>query len=95
MTERKAIHATLGLDSNASEFRSMPSPEVDAAWDRVTQTYLYPMTKKDVSKMGNDRDYAVLMPEEMESGEGHYAGFSDVEHKIHCLDVLRKDIYSD
>lgn len=95
MAERKAIHATLGLGPNTSEFRGKPSPEVDAAWDRVTQTYLYPMTKQDVLKMGNDPEYAVLMPEAMGFGEGHYAGFMDVEHKIHCLDVLRKDIYSD
>ncbi|KAA8626287.1 repeatdomain containing protein [Pyrenophora tritici-repentis] len=95
MAEHKAIYATLGLGPNASEFRGKPSPEVDAAWDRVTQTYLYPMTKEEVIKMGNDPEYAVLMPEEMGFGKGHYAGFADVEHKIHCLDVLRKEIYSD
>lgn len=66
MAEHKDIHATIGLGPNASEFRGKPNPEVDTAWDRVKRTYLYPMTKEEVFKMGNDPECVVLMPEDLE-----------------------------
>ncbi|KNG50022.1 tat pathway signal sequence protein [Stemphylium lycopersici] len=95
MADYEAIHATIGLGPNASEFRGKPNPEVDTAWVCVKRTYLYPMTKEEVLKMGNDPECVVLMPEEMGFGKGHHAGFTDVEQNINCLDVLRKQIYSD
>lgn len=43
--------------------------------------------------MGKDPEYTPLMPEEFGFGQDMHAGFMDVFHKIHCLDVLRREAH--
>lgn len=88
-------NATLPLESLHSKYRGSPSPEVDAAWEHITTTHLFPLSREEVIKMGKDPDYTVLMPEEFGFGAGMHAGFMDVFHNIHCLDFLRREAYSD
>ncbi|KAL0933505.1 uncharacterized protein CTRU02_212468 [Colletotrichum truncatum] len=94
ISPRLSINSSLEPGLTPSIYRQAPSPEVDAAWSRVTSTHLFPMRKEEVVKMGKDPNYVALMPEEFGFGEDLHAGFMDVFHKIHCLDVLRREAHS-
>ncbi|KAF6829901.1 hypothetical protein CMUS01_07963 [Colletotrichum musicola] len=95
LSPRLSVNSSLEPGLTPSIYRQAPSPEVDAAWGRVTSTHLFPLRKDEVMKMGKDPDYVALMPEEFGFGEDMHAGFMDVFHKIHCLDVLRREAHSD
>lgn len=90
-----AVNATLPLEAVHSKFRGPPGPELDKAWEDIARTHLFPLSREELIRMGKDPDYTVLMPEEFGFGAGHHAGFMDVFHNIHCLDFLRREVYSD
>ncbi|WQF82420.1 Putative mycotoxin biosynthesis protein UstYa [Colletotrichum destructivum] len=93
LSPRLSTNSSLEPGATPSIYRQPPSPEVDAAWSRVTSTHLFPLRRDEVIKMGKDPDFVALMPEEFGFGEGLHAGFMDVFHKIHCLDVLRREAH--
>ncbi|KAF3318433.1 hypothetical protein TWF173_007841 [Orbilia oligospora] len=89
-TKVEQMNGSLFPGPNPSIFRLPPSPEVDKAWDSVSEVALFTITTKDVIKMGKDPSQTVRLPES--SGfppDTHLAQF-DTVHQIHCLNALRK-----
>ncbi|KAF9873145.1 hypothetical protein CkaCkLH20_09308 [Colletotrichum karsti] len=77
-------------------WRAEPSDEVDKAWERVTAEYLIPVKESDIAAMRKDPSVVVSMPDNYKiDGEPTYMAKSAMYHNIHCLDYLRKAIYSD
>ncbi|KDR73859.1 hypothetical protein GALMADRAFT_71587, partial [Galerina marginata CBS 339.88] len=77
-----------------SPYRGYPTPEIDAAWRRITQDCkLKPtrLTREQVLKIGK-KDTPSKVKYLEEDGGGYMAAL-EVTHKLHCLDVLRKYTY--
>ncbi|OQV05018.1 hypothetical protein CLAIMM_09822 isoform 2 [Cladophialophora immunda] len=74
---------------NASTiYRSAPSPEVDAAWDAITNQPGITLSRDElVNELGKDPVYAVHL---QQGGEELYTGFLEVFHQLHCVDMLRR-----
>ncbi|MCJ1225794.1 hypothetical protein MMC12_002443 [Toensbergia leucococca] len=78
--------------TNASHiYRLPPSPEVDAAWDRISHIGVHPVTHDDVVKLGKNPDYAIMPPEDW-GLDSHYMVEIEIFHQIHCLNALRKGL---
>ncbi|KAL1864375.1 hypothetical protein VTK73DRAFT_5938 [Phialemonium thermophilum] len=75
-------------------FRQPPSPEVDAAWERIQTRDPIPITREDVIRLGKEPDNAAKFPESFGFGPDAYIGKIDVFHQIHCLNTLRKNLRS-
>ena len=78
-----------------SIYRQDPSPEVDAAWNRLANINTVPMSSEDVIKLGVDPLTTARYPAEFGFGDDAHIGRLDVFHQIHCLDNIRKEIYFD
>lgn len=88
----KKMNATL-LDVPPSIFRGEPSPEVDAAWIKVSNTGAIPISKEDVIALGKSPGVAAKWPESFGFGSDAYIGRLDVFHQVHCLDAVRREAY--
>ncbi|KAF9806897.1 hypothetical protein IEO21_08481 [Rhodonia placenta] len=75
-----------------SVFRGEPSPELDAAWDKIASAPLpFRVTSEMLAKIGQpERPSSVKFPDE--DGGGFMATI-EVSHHIHCLNMLRKHTY--
>lgn len=73
-------------------FRQDPSPEVDAAWDRIQTRDGVPISRLDVIRLGKDPDDAAKFPESFGFGNEAYIAKVDVFHQIHCLNTLRMNL---
>ena len=89
------MDATLIKKNPPSIFRGDPSPEVDAAWARISNLQPIVISREDVVAAGADPNEAVKFDESFNVGSEAYAGRIDVFHQIHCLDTLRRDVYFD
>jgi hypothetical protein len=76
-----------------SIYRGRPSPELDAAWERVSSQAPVPVNREDILAQGKDPDDVAKWPEEFGFGPKAYIGGIDVFHQIHCLNVLRKHLH--
>ncbi|OKL62642.1 hypothetical protein UA08_01389 [Talaromyces atroroseus] len=85
----KKMNATL-LDT--SIWRQPPSPEVDAAWNRIQTREAVVISREDVLAMGKDPADAVKWPESFGFGADAYVAKLDVLHQIHCLNTLRMNL---
>jgi hypothetical protein len=85
------------LRDNNSIFRADPSPEVDMAWDLISTEGLEIVTipSSAIYLSGKDPSSAVRAPPSWNRGTDAYLAQIDVFHQIHCLNELRKEIYSD
>ncbi|CAN8099971.1 unnamed protein product [Discula destructiva] len=92
------MNATLLSSPSDEIFRGDPSPEVDAAWRRISSEQPVAITRDEVLALGKDPDKAVRYPKGF-NGTGDqddlYAGRIDVFHQIHCLDALRREAHFD
>ncbi|PYH90973.1 hypothetical protein BO71DRAFT_443520 [Aspergillus ellipticus CBS 707.79] len=79
-------------DNRPSIFQQMPSPEVDAAWERISDQESIPLSADEVRKLGYDPDTVWPAPKD-EFGEGVYYGVVDVFHQIHCLNMMRHSAF--
>ncbi|KAL4899982.1 hypothetical protein BDW74DRAFT_188709 [Aspergillus multicolor] len=90
----KRVDGTLFPGPNPSIFRQPPSPEVDLAWDAITDTRPIPLTRADVLALGKDPSSSVKLPDAIFGlGDEIYAGRLDVLHQLHCLNALRRESY--
>lgn len=70
-------------------YSQRPSPEVDAAWDRLTKSRVFiPITESEVRRLGKDPSIAVKIPDGLPGG-GRYVAAEDTIHQLHCLNSLR------
>jgi len=82
------FNGTLG---HATEYTGDPSPEVDAVWENWSFVKYASLPEETMKKLPESMDSARFTPEY----GGGYIGFLEVSHHIHCLNVLRKAVYSD
>ncbi|KAE9401368.1 hypothetical protein BT96DRAFT_773808, partial [Gymnopus androsaceus JB14] len=78
-----------------SIYRGTPTPELDAAWDRITLPAVQPLSisRETLLKIGKvDKPSLVRYLEE--DGGGYMASL-EVVHQLHCLNMLRKYTYND
>ncbi|KAK6853543.1 hypothetical protein PG995_010355 [Apiospora arundinis] len=76
-----------------SVYQRAPSPEVDEAWARISDTHAFRLTREEAVAMGKDPE--TLWPWPLRSGTDHgndreYMGMIDFFHQAHCLDNLRR-----
>ncbi|KAM3070922.1 hypothetical protein ACMFMG_009833 [Clarireedia jacksonii] len=72
-----------------SKFKGPPSPERDAAWDRITHVGAMSISEETRQRI-NASDGSVRLPEE--SGGG-YMAMTEFVHEMHCIDRLWKHTY--
>ncbi|KAK6354997.1 hypothetical protein TWF696_004124 [Orbilia brochopaga] len=89
------INGSLFPGPNPSIYRLPPSPEVDAAWEAVAEVISFPITSDAVRKLGKDPSMAVRLPESLGFPPDMHIALLDTAHHIHCLNALRKAVYSD
>lgn len=75
---------------NQSIYVSPPSPEVDRAWNKISDNIIFGITHEDVVSIGKDPDRAIPFNPEWNLGSDLYIAEIDVFHQIHCLNTLRK-----
>ena len=75
--------------------RRPPSDEVDKAWEDIIDHEVSWVTSSDLIKLGKDPSVNVKIPLEYGVGDDAYAVETDMLHKIHCLNRIRKDVYFD
>jgi len=77
-----------------SIYRGTPTPELDAAWNRITKN-VQPLqiSRETLDKIGKaDRPSLVRFKEE--DGGGYMASVAAI-HQLHCLNMLRKYTYNE
>lgn len=85
------------LQDNTSIYRLNPSPEVDAAWNRISMEGLEILTvpSSAITRSGKDVSSSVKAPFSWGEGSDSYLAQVEVFHQIHCLNELRKEIFYD
>lgn len=83
------------LDEDHDILRQAPSPEVDAAWENLTDHGLAYVSSQDIINMGKDPAVVAHFGPEFGLGDDAYGVETDIIHKIHCLNMIRKDVYFD
>ncbi|ATY66311.1 hypothetical protein A9K55_001983 [Cordyceps militaris] len=81
------------LSSNESIFRQDPSPEVDAAWNRVSDLGVIGLTKEQLLHLGKDPTTSTKAPSSWGMGEAVYIAQFDGIHLMHCLNSIRKTLH--
>ncbi|KAH8671580.1 hypothetical protein BX600DRAFT_510245 [Xylariales sp. PMI_506] len=79
--------------SNKSIYRQDPSPEVDAAWDRIADLGVIPLTRDQVKGLGKDPSTVLTAPADWGLEDESYLGQLDGIHLLHCLNSMRKSLY--
>ncbi|KAB5523991.1 hypothetical protein GE09DRAFT_1257804 [Coniochaeta sp. 2T2.1] len=76
-----------------SIYKQEPSPEVDAAWSRLYNFRYKVISEDEVRQLDKDPRLTVKAPISWGYGDNAYISRTDVAHRIHCLDMLRKATY--
>lgn len=76
---------------NPSKWRNAlkPEPAVDEAWEDLETIRVFPITEKEVRRLGKDPELLVKFPPEYGLGDDAYMAQIDMFHQIHCLNLLR------
>ncbi|RPA75719.1 hypothetical protein BJ508DRAFT_243080 [Ascobolus immersus RN42] len=80
------------LNEANSIFRRHPSPEVDAAWERISTVEPNAITKADVLALGRDPLSTAKFTPNFGFGSDAYVIEVDTFHQLHCLDTLRQNL---
>ncbi|KFY02194.1 hypothetical protein O988_02328 [Pseudogymnoascus sp. VKM F-3808] len=88
----KRMNGTLLETEPLSIYRQPPSPEVDAAWNRIQTRNPIPISLSDLLALGKDPSDTAKFPESFGFGPDAYIGKIDVFHQIHCLNMLRMSL---
>ncbi|KAK6351282.1 hypothetical protein TWF718_004447 [Orbilia javanica] len=87
------INGSLFPGHNPPIFRLPPSPEVDAAWDYVSEGAIFTISAQDVIKLGKDPSQTVRVPASFGFPPDTHLAQLDSVHQIHCLNALRKAVF--
>ncbi|KAH8657806.1 hypothetical protein BX600DRAFT_514356 [Xylariales sp. PMI_506] len=91
----KKVRGTLFPQFGGSIARQLPNKEADELWDEWELARVIPVTKADLVAMDADIEIAVKLEDELWGlGDDAYAATFDVYHQIHCLNSLRRIIYT-
>ena len=91
------LNGTLWPSENPSWSRKeIGDPEAEAVWETFERIDTFPITRDDVIALGKDPETVVRYPnEDFGLGAESYVATLDVQHKIHCLNELRKMAFID
>lgn len=76
--------------TNQSIYVGIPGPEVDQAWNRISDELIFGITYEDVVQIGKNPQQAISFNPVWGLGDNLYMAEVDVFHQIHCLNTLRK-----
>lgn len=77
-------------------WRAAPNEVVDAAWENLSPHIIIRITESDVLAAGKDPAKVVALPPEYNiDGERTYLGKPFALHNLHCLNYIRKAMFSD
>ncbi|KAH7309853.1 hypothetical protein B0I35DRAFT_359656 [Stachybotrys elegans] len=71
-------------------YRGAPSDEVDALWESIADIGIVLISGEDVHRLGKDPAKTVKAPKHWGYGENIHLAQIDGQHRLHCLNVLRK-----
>ncbi|KAI0475469.1 hypothetical protein GGR56DRAFT_515208 [Xylariaceae sp. FL0804] len=92
--QTKRVNGTLFPPDDPSVARQMPGPDADALWSEIEVTRVFPVSGRDLARLGKDAATAVRLEDDVwGEGEDRYASVLDMFHQLHCLNSLRKIIY--
>ena len=91
------LNGTLWLGENPSWSRKeFGDPEAENILEALELVDTFPITQSDIIALGKDPDIAARFPnEDFGLGEEAYIAALDVQHKMHCLNELRKMAFVD
>lgn len=69
-------------------FRGPPRPELDEAWDELTQYTSIKVTAEDLGRINRTSV-------QLADGSGMYFSGLNVHHQLHCLKMIRQSMYPD
>ncbi|CAG8960186.1 hypothetical protein HYFRA_00010665 [Hymenoscyphus fraxineus] len=97
LDESTKNHTLWGDDENTSIYIQDPSPEVDAAWNLIAadSSAIITVNSEEAVRLGRDPKVIVKAPPEWGFGNDAYPAQVDVFHEIHCLNMLRKEMWWD
>ncbi|KAB8237446.1 oxidase ustYa family protein [Aspergillus alliaceus] len=78
-----------GEFSDSNVYKGRPRPELDAAWDRASALHELSMEPKHLPLLNKSETAIRYSPEQ----GGGYMVELEVFHQLHCLNLLRKQIY--
>ncbi|KAG2134403.1 uncharacterized protein EDB93DRAFT_1254523 [Suillus bovinus] len=83
-----------GTWDRPSPYRGSPSPDVEAAWDRVTADgRLMSITPEQLLAIGEEpAPFMAMCPEEY---GGNYLATVEVIHQLHCINMVRQSTWGD
>lgn len=76
-------------------YRSLPNNKSDAAWDHLAEGEWFMINAEEVSKLGKNVSEVVRAPEEWGYGNDAYIATLDLNHQVHCLNLLRMAAFPD
>ncbi|KAI0865156.1 hypothetical protein F4860DRAFT_462515 [Xylaria cubensis] len=86
------FNGTLGLNSEFSGHWGDPNDEMDSHWYKWGFVKMASFTPEEWKKMGKDMEGTARFTEEYGGG---YMGFLEVNHQMHCLNVIRQAYHWD
>ena len=91
------LNGTLWPRNEPSFSRKEPGgPEAEAVWNSFETFSRFPITREDVIALGKDPNTVARFPDETFGlGDGAYIAALDIQHKLHCLNELRKMAFAD
>ena len=76
--------------------KEIGDPEAEEIWDAFEFAETFPISYADVVALGKDPETVTRYPnEKFGLGEEAYVASLDIQHKLHCLDELRKMTFAD
>jgi hypothetical protein len=78
-----------GLDGDKTKYQGPPDDVNTAAWNRLTNTGIVALTNEEQQRL---HDVSAIF-ETSSQGEATYLGAIEVFHQLHCLDMLRLEVY--
>ncbi|OAA55479.1 hypothetical protein ISF_07990 [Cordyceps fumosorosea ARSEF 2679] len=85
---------TYPIEHNAAVLRQPPSPEVDAYWERISDTGVMPVGAAQIRGLGKDPSTVVkVAPDWNLSLDDAYLMQLDYLHLLHCLSSMRKSLH--
>ena len=76
--------------------KEIGDPEAEAIWETFEQIKTFHISRDDVIALGKDPETVARYPDEdFGLGEEAYIAALDIQHKIHCLNELRKTAFSE
>lgn len=82
------VKFSTGLNGDKTKYQGPPDDTNGAAWDQLTNTGIVALTSEEQQRL---HDTSAVF--ETKDGESTYLGAIEVFHQLHCLDMLRLEVY--